>query len=128
MVWVKPACQQRTRALHNIHSNTQLKRGLDSYLWRRWQIDPERRIYHDRPKDIFLAKVAQRDSDIHSGDLEFAGTRVPGDKLVSCLKVGYTIQGSLQVHPTVERRQLESYLELSHQRLAHLTARNESTS
>ena len=80
------------------------------------------------PNDISLTKVVQRDPDIHSGDLAFTGTRVPVDNLVSCLKGGYTIKEFLQDYPTVERWQLESYLDLSPQGLDHMRARHESTS
>ena len=38
------------------------------------------------PNHISLAKVVQRDPDIHSGDLVFTGTRVPVDNLVDYLK------------------------------------------
>lgn len=75
-----------------------------------------------------LAKVLQRDPDIHSGDLVFAGTRVPVDNFVSYLKGGHTIQEFLQDYPTVERWQIESYLELSTQSLDNIRAQNESAS
>ena len=78
------------------------------------------------PDDISLAKVVQRDPDIHSGDLVFTGTRVPVDNLVSYLKGSHTIQEFLEDYPTVERWQLESYLDLSPQGLDHMRARNES--
>ena len=81
---------------------------------------------HTDPDDISLAKVVQRDPDIHSGELVFTGTRVPVDNLVSYLKGGHTIQGFLEDYPTVERWQLESYLDLSPQGLDHMRARNES--
>ncbi len=80
------------------------------------------------PNDISLAKVVQRDPDIHSGDLVFTGTRVPVDNLVDYLKGGHSIEEFLQDYPTVERWQLESYLELSPQGLDHMRAQNESTS
>ena len=76
--------------------------------------------------EISLAEVVQRDPDIHSGDLVFTGTRVPVDNLVSYLKDGHTIQEFLQDYPTVERWQLESYLDLSPYGLDHMRARNES--
>ena len=80
------------------------------------------------PNDISLAKVVQRDPDIYSGDLVFAGTRVPVDNLVDYLKGGHSIEEFLQDYPTVERWQLESYLDLSPQRLDHMRAQHESTS
>ena len=80
------------------------------------------------PNDISLAKVVQRDPDIHSGDLVFTGTRVPVNNLVDYLKGGHSIEEFLQDYPTVERWQLESYLELSPQGLDHMRAQNESAS
>lgn len=80
------------------------------------------------PNNVSLAKVLQRNPDIHSGDLVFAGTRVPVDNFVSYLKGGHTIQEFLQDYPTVERWQIESYLELSTQSLDNIRAQNESAS
>ena len=77
--------------------------------------------------EIALEKVVQRDPEIHSGDLVFAGTRVPVDRLVGYLKGGHSIEEFLQDYPTVERWQLESFLELSSQGLDHMKARNSST-
>ena len=65
------------------------------------------------PNHISLTKVVQRDPDIHSGDLVFTGTRGPVDNLVDYLKGGDSIEEFLQDYPTVQRWQLESYLELS---------------
>ena len=78
--------------------------------------------------DIVLAKVVQRDPEIHSGDLVFTGTRVPVDSLVDYLKGGHSIEEFLQDYPTVERWQLESYIELSPQGLDHLRAQDASAS
>ena len=78
--------------------------------------------------DIVLEEVVQRDPEIHSGDLVFTGTRVPVDSLVSYLKGGYSIEEFLQDYPTVERWQLESYLELSPQGLDYLRMRDASAS
>lgn len=77
---------------------------------------------------ISLAKVVQRDPDVHSGDLVFTGTRVPVDNLVDCLKGGGSIDQFLQDYPTVQRWQLESYLELSPQGIDRMRAQNESSS
>ena len=76
--------------------------------------------------DISLKQVVQRDPDIHSGDLVFTGTRVPVDNLVGYLKGGHSIEDFLQDYPTVERWQLESYLDLSPQGLDYLRVRDES--
>ena len=80
------------------------------------------------PNDVSLTKVVQRDPDIHSGDLVFTGTRVPVDNLVDYLKGGDSIEEFLQDYPTVQRWQLESYLELSPQGLDRIRARIEDTS
>ena len=77
---------------------------------------------------IALEKIVSRDPAIHSGDLVFAGTRVPVDSLVDYLKGGHSIEDFLQDFPTVERWQLESYLELSPEGLDHLRAQDASAS
>ena len=78
-------------------------------------------------REISLEKVVRRDPEVHSGDLVFAGTRVPVDSLVAYLKGGHSIEEFLQDYPTVERWQLESFLELSSQGLDHMRAQNPST-
>lgn len=78
--------------------------------------------------DILLERVVQRDPEIHSGDLVFTGTRVTVENLVGYLKGGHSIEEFLQDYPTVERWQLESYLDLSRQGLDHLRARDASAS
>lgn len=60
-----------------------------------------------------LSDIVRRDLEVHSGDLVFAGTRVPVENLVSYLKGGQTVDEFLQDFPTVKRQQLEAYLELS---------------
>ncbi len=57
--------------------------------------------------------MVSRDPEIHGGDLVFAGTRVPVNNLIDCLKGGYTLERFLQAFPTVERWQVEAFLELS---------------
>ena len=78
--------------------------------------------------DIALEKVIRRDPEIHSGDLVFAGTRVPVYILVSYLKGGHSIEEFLRDYPTVERRQLELYLDLSLRGLDQLRGQNASAS
>ncbi len=73
-----------------------------------------------------MEKVIRRDPEIHSGDLVFAGTRVPVDILMSYLKGGRSIEEFLRDYPTVERRQLELYLDLSLQRLDQWIGQNAS--
>ena len=75
---------------------------------------------------IELAQVVSRDPEVHSGDLVFAGTRVPIETLVAYLIKGFSIEEFLLDFPTVERWQVESYLESSpaaidHLRLDHAT-------
>ncbi len=79
-------------------------------------------------REISLEKVVRRDPEVHSGDLVFAGTRVPVDSLVAYLKGGHSIEEFLQDYPTVERWQLDSFLELASQGLDHMRERNASTS
>ena len=78
--------------------------------------------------DIALEQVVRRDPEIHSGDLVFAGTRVPVDILVSYLKGGHSIEEFLLDYPTVERWQLELYFDLSLRRLDQLSGQNASAS
>jgi uncharacterized protein (DUF433 family) len=58
-------------------------------------------------------KVVSRDPEIHSGDLVFAGTRVPVSILIDYLTGGHPLNEFLQNYPTVERWQAEAFLELS---------------
>ena len=75
---------------------------------------------------VELARVVSRDPEIHSGDLVFAATRVPVDTLVDYLKGGHSIDEFLEDFPTVERWQVESYLDLSPEGLDHLRAHGAS--
>jgi uncharacterized protein (DUF433 family) len=49
--------------------------------------------------------LVSRDPEIHSGDLVFAGTRVPVDTLFDYLKGGDSIDDFLEGYPTVSREQ-----------------------
>lgn len=71
-------------------------------------------------KGIELEQVVSRDPEVHSGDLVFAGTRVPANTLVVYLTGGSSIEEFLESFPTVERWQVESYLELSLEAIDHL--------
>ena len=77
---------------------------------------------------VLLEKVVHRDPEVHSGDLVFTGTRVPVDSLVDYLKGGRSIEEFLRDYPTVERWQLESYLDLSPRGMDFLRGRDESAS
>ena len=74
-----------------------------------------------------LGRVVSRDPEVHSGDLVFAGTRVPVDTLVDYLKGDHSIEEFLGDFPSVERWQIESYLELSCDGLDQLRALGAST-
>jgi uncharacterized protein (DUF433 family) len=54
-----------------------------------------------------------RDPKIHSGDLVFAGTRVPVENFVDYLKGGDTVDQFLADFPTVQRWQVEELLDLN---------------
>ena len=83
----------------------------------------------DRERNtIELEKVVSRHPEIHSGDLVFAGTRVPVDSLANYLKEGHSIDGFLDDFPSVQRWQIESYLDLASEGLDYLRAQNESAS
>jgi uncharacterized protein (DUF433 family) len=69
---------------------------------------------------IDLSQVVSRDPDVHSGDLVFAGTRVPVDNLIDYLKGGYTIEQFVDSFPTVQRWQVEAFLDLSPDAIEHL--------
>ncbi len=75
---------------------------------------------------IELTQVVSRDPDVHSGDLVFAGTRVPVQTLVDYLKGGATISEFVESFPTVECWQVESYLEYSPEAIDHLRTVNAS--
>lgn len=57
--------------------------------------------------------IVSRDPEVHSGDLVFSGTRVPVDTLIDDLKHDCSVDEFLDGYPTVERRQVEAFLDLS---------------
>jgi len=57
--------------------------------------------------------VVSRDPDVLSGELVFAGTRVPVQTLIDYLKSGKTLDRFLEGFPTVGREQAEAYLEMT---------------
>ena len=63
------------------------------------------------PPDL-ASGIVSRDPGIHSGDLVFAGTRVPVAALIDHLKAGATLDDFLAGYPSVERRQAEGVLEI----------------
>jgi uncharacterized protein (DUF433 family) len=56
--------------------------------------------------------LVARDPRVHSGDLVFAGTRVPVENLIDYLKGGESIDQFLADFPTVQRWQVEGLLDL----------------
>jgi len=73
-----------------------------------------------RSKRLDLALVISRDPEVHSGDLVFASTRVPVDTLIDYLKGGESVDQFLEDFPTVERWQVEAFLDLSPEAVEHL--------
>ncbi len=81
-----------------------------------------------RHNSIELGKIVSRAPEVHSGDLVFSGTRVPVDTLVDYLKADHSIEEFLIDFPSVERWQIESYLDLSPDGLDRLRAQGAGTS
>lgn len=71
---------------------------------------------------IDIRTVVSRDPNVHSGDLVFAGSRVPVDSLTDYLKGGYTLDRFLDGFPTVERWQAEAFLDLSSEAIDNMRA------
>ena len=68
----------------------------------------------EESKDRLLRRpVVDRDPEVHSGDLVFAGARVPVATLVDYVKRGRSIGDFLEGFPTDERWQVETYLDLT---------------
>ncbi len=78
-------------------------------------------------RKVELAKVVSRNPKVHSGDLVFSGTRVPVETLVHYLVGGSSIGEFLESFPTVERWQVESYLEFSLEAIDLLRVHSAST-
>jgi uncharacterized protein (DUF433 family) len=70
--------------------------------------------------------VISRDPDVHGGDVVFAGTRVPVDTLIDYLKDGQSVDDFLEGFPTVERWQVEGFLDLSPAAVDHLRSHGAS--
>lgn len=71
---------------------------------------------------VELSKVVSRDPEVHSGDLVFAGTRVPVDTLIDYLKGGGSVDRFLADFPTVVRWQVEAFLDSSSEGVEQLQA------
>lgn len=57
--------------------------------------------------------IVSRDPEIMSGELVFAGTRVPAKTLVDYLEAGHSLDDFLDGFPTVRREQATAYLRLT---------------
>lgn len=66
--------------------------------------------------------IVSRDRDVHSGDLVFAGTRVPVETLIDYLKGGASIDEFLEGFPSVGRWQVEGLLDLVPEAIDRLRA------
>ncbi len=65
-------------------------------------------------RDSLVAQmVVDRDPQVHSGDLVFAGTRVPVATFVNHLKRGRSVVYFLEGYPSVEQWQVDAFLDLS---------------
>jgi len=78
----------------------------------------------DRPR---RETIVSREPEVHSGDLVFRGTRVPVETLVDHLKSGYSIEAYLEGFPSVERWQVEAFLELSPEAVEQMKDRGAHT-
>lgn len=67
--------------------------------------------------------VVSRDPEVHSGDLVFTGTRVPVDTLIDYLKHGHSIEDFLAGFPSVQRWQVEAFLDLSADGIEQMSSR-----
>ena len=57
--------------------------------------------------------IVSRDPEVVSGELVFAGTRVPAKTLIDYLKAGDTLDAFLEDFPTVSREQTAAYLDMT---------------
>lgn len=60
-----------------------------------------------------LGEIVSRDAEVVSGELVFAGTRVPVRNLVEFLNAGGTVDGFLEAFPSVTREQASAYLSVT---------------
>ena len=62
---------------------------------------------------VEVKEIVSQDPEVVSGELVFAGTRVPVKNLVDYLKGGDTLDEFLEGFPGVSREQAEAYLQLT---------------
>ncbi len=72
-----------------------------------------------------LKDIVSKDPNVHSGDLVFAGTRVPAVRLVSYLQKGYSLNEFIKQFPSVHHRQAQAFLELGLDRVEELVEQQE---
>lgn len=60
-----------------------------------------------------IGRIVSRDPEAVSGELVFAGTRVPVKNLIDYLAAGDTLDDFLEGFPGVSREQAEAYLRMS---------------
>lgn len=60
-----------------------------------------------------IGRIVSRDPEVVSGELVFAGTRVPVKNLIDYLAAGDTLDDFLEGFPGVSREQAEAYLRMS---------------
>jgi uncharacterized protein (DUF433 family) len=64
-----------------------------------------------------MLKIISRDPEVMSGELVFAGTRVPVKNLFDHLAHGHSIEDFLEGFPRVTREQVEKVLNASYEEL-----------
>jgi uncharacterized protein (DUF433 family) len=74
--------------------------------------------------NVALERVVSRDPEVHSGDLVFAGTRVPVAILIDYLTGGHPLDEFLENYPSVERWQAEAFLQLSAEAVDRMRSRD----
>lgn len=57
--------------------------------------------------------IVARDPEVMSGELVFAGTRVPARTLVDYLEAGHSLDDFLDGFPSVSREQAAAYLRMT---------------
>lgn len=60
-----------------------------------------------------IKDIVTRDPEVMSGELVFAGTRVPAKTLVDYLEAGHSLDDFLDGFPTVSRKQAAAYLRMT---------------
>lgn len=69
--------------------------------------------------------IVSRDPEVMSGELVFAGTRVPVQTLVDYLAAGDTLEEFLEGIPTVDREQAVAYLQMTPEAVAEMLGKKE---